>query len=126
MKCLNFKKILLLCQLASLYSVSYGFSQTINGVKVSEIDVEYIQIVGTAEALSDKVTVKIEFGQRHKVLFSYSKDTQIRDENKKLTEFNSMIDALNFMSVNGYEFVQAFALTEGEASVDHYLMRKKK
>jgi len=36
-----------------------------------------------------------------------------------------MIDALNFMSKNEYEFVQAYALTVGNQNVYHYLMKKK-
>ena len=47
-------------------------SQSINGVPFSEIDSEYIQIVGTAKVLSSKVTINIDFGQNTK-LFGSSK-----------------------------------------------------
>ena len=36
-----------------------------------------------------------------------------------------MIDALNFMSKNGYDFVTAYAFAIGNQNVYHYLMRKK-
>lgn len=101
-------------------------AQTVNDVPIKDIDVEYVQIVGTSRLLSNKVTIEIDFGQVNK-LFSSDKDTRIKDANGKNMIFNSMIDALNFMTGNGYEFVQAYALTMGNnQNVYHYLLRKKK
>ncbi len=100
------------------------FSQTVNDVPISEIDVEYVRIVGTGKLLSTKVTIQIDFGQRNKIF--KTKDTQVKDENGKLTSFNSMIDALNFMSKNGYDFVTAYTLTIGNQNVYHYLLKKRK
>ena len=97
-------------------------AQTVNGTKISEIDVEYIRIVGTKKMLSNKVNIDIEFGQLNKVWST--KDTQIKNASGKRMTFNSMIDALNFMSSNGYDFVQAYTLTIGNQNVYHYLMRK--
>jgi hypothetical protein len=71
------------------------------------------------------VTIEIDFGQENK-LFSSNKDTRIRDENGKNMIFNSMIDALNFMTKNGYEFVQAYAFAVGNQNVFHNLLRKKR
>ncbi|TDB59569.1 hypothetical protein EZE20_22165 [Arundinibacter roseus] len=105
-------------------SISGTTAQTVNDVPISEINVEYIQIVGTSRLFSNKATIEIDFGQRNKALVL--KDTQVRDSDNKLVEFNSMIDALNFMSTNGYEFVQAFAITVNNQNVYHYLMKKKK
>ena len=101
-----------------------GFSQTVNNVPIKDIDVEYIQIVGTSRLFSTKVNIEIDFGQRNKVF--NTKDTRIVDENGKNVIFNSMIDALNFMSKNGYEFVQAYAFAVDNQNVYHYLMRKSK
>jgi hypothetical protein len=103
-----------------------GFSQTVNDIPLKDIDVEYVQIVGTSKFLSSKVTIELDFGQRTK-FFSTGKETRVKDENGKMIEFNSMIDALNFMSSNGYEFVNAYAITMGgNQNVYHYLLRKKK
>ena len=99
-------------------------SQTVNDVPIKNIDVEYIQIVGTSKMLSNKLTIELDFGQEDK-LFN-AKDTQVKDENGKRLEFNSMIDALNFLSKNGYEFVDAYAITIGNQNVYHYMLRKKK
>ena len=100
-----------------------SFGQTVNGQNVNEIDVEYIEIVGTGKLFSTKLNVQIDFGQ-HDKLFS-SKDTQIKDADGKLTVFNSMVDAMNFFGANGYEFQQAYAITIGNSNVYHFLLRKK-
>jgi hypothetical protein len=99
-----------------------SFAQTVNNVPLKDVDVEYVQIVGTARLLSTKVSVEIDFGQETKF---FSRDMQIRDEKGKLLIFNSMIDALNFMTANGYEFVQAYTVTVSNQNVHHYLLRKK-
>ncbi len=98
-------------------------SQTVNDIPIKDIDVEYVQIVGTSKLLSTRLIIQIDFGQRTKV-FS-TKETIVRDTDGKAVEFNSMIDALNFMSQNGYEFVNAYAITIGNSNVYHYLLRNK-
>ena len=100
-------------------------AQTVNDIPIKDIDVEYVQIVGTSKLLSTKLTIQIDFGQRTK-FFSTGKETIVKDENGKPTDFNSMIDALNFMSKNGFEFVNAFAITVGNQNVYHYLLKNRK
>lgn len=99
--------------------------QTVNDIPISELDVEYIRIVGTSKFLSNQVIVELEFGQRTK-FFSTGKETFIKDENGKNLTFNSMVDALNFMAKFGYEFQAAYAITINNQNVYHYLMRKPK
>ncbi len=101
------------------------FSQTVNDVPIKDVDVEYVQIVGTAKLFSTKVKIQIDFGQSTK-LFTKRKQTQVKDKNGKLVEFNSMIDALNFMSSNGYDFVSAYAITLGNQNVYHFLLKRRK
>jgi hypothetical protein len=100
-------------------------SQTVNDIPLKDIDVEYVEIVGTSRVLSSKLTIEIDFGQENK-LFSSDKDTRVKDVNGKNMIFNSMIDALNFMTKNGYEFVQAYAVTKSDQNIYHYLLRRKK
>ena len=99
-------------------------SQTVNDIPLKDIDVNYVEIVGTSRVLSTKLTVEIDFGQENK-LFSSDKDTRIKDANGKNMIFNSMIDALNFMTTNGYEFVQAYAVIVSNQNVYHYLLKKR-
>lgn len=100
-------------------------AQTVNDVPIKDIDVEYVQIVGTSKFLSTKLTIQIDFGQRTK-FFSSGKETIVKDEDGKVMDFNSMIDALNFMSKNGFEFVNAYAISVSNQNVYHYLLRNRK
>ncbi len=116
------KKLLLALACAGSFSV---FSQTVNDIPIKDIDVEYVQIVGTSKMFTKKVTVELDFGQETK-FFSSAKAMRINDENGKQMEFNSMIDALNFMSKNGFEFVSAYTISVQNQNVYHYLLKKKK
>ena len=115
------KKLLLF--IALIYS-STIFSQTVNDIPIKEIDVTYVQIVGTSKLMSKKVSIQIDFGQDTK-FFSGGKETIVKNANGKPTKFNSMIDALNFMNENGYDFVNAYALTMGNQNVYHFLLKKR-
>lgn len=116
------KKIITFCM---VFVMVVSFAQTINDKPISEIDTEYIQILGHSRFLSKKVNVTIDFGQRTKY-FSSGAKAKIKDKDGKFVKFNSMIDALNFMNANGYEFVQAYAFNVNNQNVYHYLMKKRK
>jgi hypothetical protein len=118
------KKLTALTLCLIVLGFSNVFSQTVNDIPIKDIDVDYIQIVGTSKLLSNKVTIEIDFGQENK--YWSAKDTQVKDENGKLVVFNSMIDALNFLNKNGYEFVDAYAITIGNQNVYHFMLKKKK
>ena len=114
------KKILLLT--ICLYT-STMFAQTVNDIPIKEIDVQYMQIVGTSKLMSTKLNIKIDFGQETK-FWSGGREAFIKDENGKILNFNSMIDALNFMAKNGYKFKTAYAFAVGNQNVYHYLLEK--
>lgn len=80
----------------------------------------YCEIVGTERLLSTKVTITVDFGQRMK----FFADNRMKDETGKPLVFNSMIDALNFMGKQGWEFAQAYAITISNQNVYHFLMKK--
>jgi hypothetical protein len=83
----------------------------------------YAQIVGMQKFLSTKVTIQVDFGQSR----GFFSDTRLRDENTgKVQSFNSMIDALNYMAVDGWDFVQAYVVAGQNQKAHHYLMRKKR
>ncbi len=113
-------KKILLTLVISLICLSSAYTQTVNGKPISEIKTKYVEIVGTAKAFSTKLNIKIDFGQE--INF---KSTKIKDKNGKPMVFNSMIDALNFMSENGYEYIDAYAVTESNSNIYHYLLKRK-
>lgn len=80
----------------------------------------YCEIVGTTNMTHTKVTIKIDYGQARKVFA----DTRLNDEDGRVKKFNSMIDALNYMGKQGWEFEQAYAVAMGNVHVYHYLMKK--
>lgn len=102
-----------------------SFGQAINGIPIKDLDVQYLQIVGTSKLMSSKLTITIDIGQRTKFFANNSDAILLKDENGEGIIFNSMIDALNYMSSNGYDFVTANAITIGGQNVYHYLMRKR-
>ena len=80
----------------------------------------YCEIVGTAKLMSNKVTITVDFGQK----MSIWADNRMK-QNGKAVGFNTMIDALNFMGKEGWEFAQAYIVTEGSnQNVYHYLLKK--
>ena len=108
------KKLLLtLTLLLSLTS----FAQTINGIPIQDLDVEYLQIIGTSKYMSSKVKVSIDIGQRTKLMSSNNDTARLKDKNGEVLVFNSIIDALNFMAAYGYEFIHSNIVREGGENV---------
>ena len=96
----------------------------INGIAFSQTDTvrySYCQLVGTSGFLTNKVTVSIDYGQEMK----YFSDQRIKDAAGNPIRFNSMIDALNYMANDGWEHVQAYAITMGNTNVYHHLLKRK-
>lgn len=79
----------------------------------------YCEIVGTSKFMSNKVTVALDFGQFNK----FGSDQRLRDEEGKPIVFNSMVDAMNWMGADGWQFMQAYAVTMGSTNVYHWLLR---
>ena len=69
--------------------------------------------------LNGKVNISIDYGQRQK-LFSAN---VFLDEAGRPVEFNSVIDALNWLNSQGWEFVNAYGDEGDKAS--HYIMRRR-
>lgn len=110
------KILLVLLALCPLFSMAQTDNST---AKPSE---QYCMILATAKMLSTKVNITVDYGQETK-LFSF-KDQRIKDEGGKVITFNSVIDALNYMSTQGWIFVNAYALTVSGQNVLHYVMRR--
>lgn len=53
-------------KIALLFSIiisSVSFAQTVNDVPIKDINVDYVQIIGTGRGLSTKLNVRLDFGQ---------------------------------------------------------------
>ncbi len=81
----------------------------------------YCELVGTQ--LFGKVTVVVDMGQ--KTGFLNLNTSYIVDENGKPKKFNSMVDAMNFMGNIGWDFAQAYTISDGSTHVYHWLLTQR-
>ena len=72
----------------------------------------YAQLSCEEQLFSTKVKVSIDFGQSTSWLFSMS-ESRLVDKNGKEIKFNSMIDALNYLTQFGWRFAQAYVVPKG-------------
>ena len=75
-------------------------------------DKVYCELVGSHKFLSTKMNVKIDFGQERK----FFGDNRLTDKNGNVIEFNSMIDAMNYMAGLGWKFEQAYVVANVSSS----------
>jgi hypothetical protein len=95
-------------------------------IKTDSTKFTYCELVGMQRLLSTKVTVEIDFGQRT----TFFSDKRYKDPvTGKPIVFNSMVDALNYMGKDQWEFVQAYTITysvgTNSQNVYHFLLKKQ-
>lgn len=93
----------------------FGFSQNDKRTE------QYCMVLAHSKLLSTKVNITVDFGQEQ----SMWRAEWIKDEEGKVVKFNSVIDALNYMNGEGWEFVNAYAISVGQQNVYHYVMKRK-
>src|SRR4249919_274949 len=81
---------------------------------------QYCQVIVTPRMLSNKVTIDIDFGEEK----SFWADTRIKTFDGKLKKFNTIIDALNFMGKEGWVFINAYPVRDGNSEIYHYGFKK--
>ena len=104
-----------------MFLVGLALSNQANAQKVFESEVVdsaaiqrevYAQVRVRPRFLSNKVSIRLDYGQERNF---WGGDTRIRDEESgKVKKFNSAVDALNYMSSQGWEFVFAYTLPIGD------------
>ncbi|MDR2936782.1 MAG: hypothetical protein LBU80_05510 [Rikenellaceae bacterium] len=85
----------------------------------------YCEIVGTPKFLSNKITIQIDFGQAT----TFFESRKLRGKDGKSIVFNSMVDAMNWMGADDWEFVQAYVaptVSNGTSALNvyHWLLKK--
>lgn len=111
--------------LVFLIRYTTGFAQTIDGKALKDLDVEYLEIVGEAKPLTNKHIIGIDYGQPKQNYLYPLRNTKIKDANGNIVQFSYMVEALNFMVKNGFEFVQAYTAIEDNTNYYHYILKKK-
>ena len=104
------------------------FAQTVNNVRLNELDVEYIEIEPYRKPfINRRVYLLIDYGQQiEPVAFVRPESLKVKDENGQELVFNSDIDCLNFMSKFDYELFTKTERVSSENSYSVYLLRKKR
>lgn len=77
----------------------------------------YAQLSYEEQLFSTKVKVSIDFGQSTSWLFSMS-ESRLVDKDGKEIKFNSMIDAMNYLTQFGWRFAQAYVVPKGSGGKD--------
>ena len=76
--------------------------------------------------LKKKTTIKLDLGGKKSAFRDLAGDPLKNNETGKALCFNSIIDALNHLSSQGWTFVNVYCQTDkDQTSTYHYLMRKK-
>jgi len=100
---------------------TYGQHVLVNEVDINKEDIQFCELRVTAKLLSPtKVKVYVDFGQKWSM-----KRQNIMTEDKKVIAFNSSVAALNFMSKNGWDYVEQTVTTSSDGETTYkYLMRR--
>ncbi|WP_310397259.1 hypothetical protein [Hymenobacter sp.] len=78
---------------------------------------EYCQVMARSR-LNGRFVVSIDYGQQQKVLSA----NLFRDTAGNAVEFNSPIDALNWLNAQGWELISTFVLSDNSA---YYVLRRR-
>ncbi|MES2448039.1 MAG: hypothetical protein V4546_12710 [Bacteroidota bacterium] len=117
------KKLIVLSAIAACLAFSEVKAQTVNGVRLSEIRAEYIEISEFRRYLGEKTFIYLEYGQ--KIEFARA-NAVIKDDDGKDLEFNSLIDCVNKLRNYGYELFETYVLKYNEGNpVKYYILKKK-
>jgi len=82
---------------------------------------QYCQVIATPKLLSNKVTIDIDFGEEKSVW----RDNRLKTDGGKLKKFNTVIDALNYMGMAGWIFINAYPVRMGEIETYHFAFKKQ-
>ena len=90
----------------------------------------YCEIVGTGNITGTKVKIEVDFGQKAKPgLWGTTNARFLVDENGEKMNFNSMMDAVNYLAKFGWELILAYQVTPTQGMskdpVYHYILCKK-
>jgi len=105
--------------------ICFGFSQSLDGVAIADIGVDYLEIIGNQGSnLKKPYKVCIFYGQD--IPYNLLKNQVIKNSKGRQVTFNSMTEALSFMYHNGYKFVDSYSYTFGQTqSFFHFILQRQ-
>lgn len=115
----------LLTVLVILFATSSFAQVIVDEVYINELpNVKYVELVGRNKIGFGKIKIIVDYGQPLKVFTSQA----IKATDGTKVAFNSMIDGLNFMEANGWEFVSNYVIpvrTETDENEVRYILKRK-
>jgi len=70
---------------------------------------EYAVAIIQHRLLSNKVNVTIDYGQKRPFL----EDGRLKDKDGNIIKFNSAVDVMNYMNYDGWDFINAAIIPQG-------------
>ncbi len=94
----------------------------VNGVDINQLNIKYCEILGVTSGITRlESNIIIDYGQT----YDFYEAQAIENENGKEIKFNSIIDALNYMSKSGWKYVISYSTNFSTIeSVYHILLEK--
>ncbi len=115
----------LFCSLLLILCVkAISHSQTVSDKPISEIDVEYIEVIPDVySSFKTKHILLIDYGQGFNRTFR--KDCVLKNEKGEAMLFNSPMHAVNYICQFGYEVINVIK-RESDLDGDRYLLKRVK
>lgn len=120
--------ITVLMVLSGILAGASAYAQTEEQQPAEKAHKVYCEIISSARGMfSNKTTVELDFGQ---YASWWSADRNLVDENGQSINFNSILDAVNYMAARGWVFeqmyvVQTFTKGDSETPAYHWIMSKE-
>lgn len=92
-------------------------------IELNSLDVKYVELLGYSKLFSRKISVSVDYGPYEG--FIMDPEEKSKKGKAKAMNFYGMVDALNFMDKNGWEYVNSYVITSGSQNVYHYLLKRK-
>jgi len=116
------KKLILAAAFTACFGLFGAKAQNVNGVRLTDIHADYIQIRAAKSFLADRQFIALEYGQK---VDDYS-ELYIRDDKGRKLEFNSAIDAVNKMKAYGYELFNLYTeQVTADSNRPVYVLKRK-
>lgn len=112
------KKIVLVIWMCLFVSISFAQE----AVKNKQFN--YCELACQKQLLSNKVKCFIDYGQ-HTTLLNEKRKMKLKDEEGKIKKFESNIDALNYLGLEGWEVIGTYYITIKKDSYFVYLLKQE-
>ncbi len=103
-------------------------AQSINGIPVAELDMEYIQVIARPYSVKGEYFIIVNLGQKEPLKLTKEKrfGTLFIDEKGEKFDVINTVEALNLMYEYGYEVFSTYYCQTGGMEGEYFMLRKIK